>query len=66
MDAMDFVWKYQDYIDEIRQIIKPEYLPILDELEIDPHELVSPDSYFLNEDHMKGVMLGIILNRIKK
>ena len=66
MDAMDFVWNYHDYLDEIRTIIKPEFLPILDELEIDPHELVSPDSYFLNEDHMKGVILGIILNRIKE
>lgn len=66
MDAMDFVWNYHDYLNEIRLLIKPEYLPILDELDMDPHELVSPDSYFLNEEHMKGVILVMIMRRIKE
>ena len=66
MDAMDFVWNYHDYLDEIRPIINPEFLPILDELDnLYPRELIPPRSYFLNEDQMKGVMLRMILSKIK-
>jgi hypothetical protein len=66
MDAIGFVHNYHDYLDEIRLLIKPEFHPILDKLsKMDPHDLISPDSYFFNEDHVKGVILGIILNRIK-
>ena len=67
MDAIGFVHNYHDYLDEIRLLIKPEYLPILDEIsKMDPHDLISPDSYFFNEDHVKGVLCGMILSRTKK
>jgi len=38
MDAIEFIMKYENYIDEICQVIKPELVPILNELkQTDPH-----------------------------
>ena len=67
MDAITFVKNYTDYLDEISQVIKSELQPILNELrELDPHDLVQPDSWFNTESEAKGFVWKMFLKRVKK
>ena len=67
MDALDFIIHYPDYLDEIEQIVKPELLPIVAELrEIDPHDLVTPDTWIISELHARGFVWTIFLREFKK
>lgn len=66
MEAIVFVKNYLNYLDEICQVIKPELLPILDELrELDPHDLVRPDSYFDSENSARGFVWSMFIKKIK-
>ena len=57
MDSIKFVANYDKYIEEIRSVIRPELFPQLDELtQIDPHDLVTPETWFQNE-HDRGKYL---------
>lgn len=67
MEAIQFVVRYHDYLDEIKQVIKPELLPLIKELkEEDPHDLVRPDTYFLTENHARGYVWGMFIRRAKQ
>ncbi|BBE17571.1 hypothetical protein AQPE_1727 [Aquipluma nitroreducens] len=67
MEAIVFVKNYMDYLDEISQVIKPELQPILDELkEIDPHDLVRPDSWFQSESEARGFVWSMFVKRTKE
>jgi hypothetical protein len=67
MDAIVFVKNYLNYLDEIGNVVKPELKPILDELrQIDPHDLVRPDSYFDSENSARGLVWSIFVKRAKK
>ena len=67
MDAFEFILYYPDYLDEIEQIIKPELLPIMEELrEIDPHDLVTPDTWIVSELQARGFVWMIFLKEFKK
>ena len=67
MDAIEFVNNYPLYIDEIGQVIRPELQPVLEELrEIDPHDLVSPDSWFHNESEARGFVWTLFIKRVRK
>ena len=67
MDAFEFVNNYTSYIEEISQVIRPELQPVLDELkEIDPHDLVSPETYFNTENSARGYVWWLFLKQVKK
>ncbi len=67
MDSIEFVSKYQDYLTEIEKVIKPELQPIIQGLnEEDPHDLIRPDLWFLNESAAKGYVWNLFLKRVKK
>jgi hypothetical protein len=67
MEAITFVKNYLNYLDEISEVIKPELLPILNELrQIDPHDLVRPDSYFDSENSARGYVWSMFVKRAKK
>jgi hypothetical protein len=67
MEAIVFVKNYLNYLDEISQVIKPELQPILDELrELDPHDLVRPDSWFQNESEAKGFVWSMFVLKVNK
>ncbi len=56
-----------DYLDEISSVTKPELLPIIDELkEIDPHDLVQPETWFHSESEAKGFVWKMFIKRVKK
>jgi len=45
MEAIQFVHKYEYYLDDIQLIVKPELHPVLDEIrDTDPHDLVTPET----------------------
>ena len=67
MEAIVFVKNYVDYLDEISQVIKPELIPIIDELRlIDPHDLVQPETWFHTESEAKGFVWKMFIKRVKK
>lgn len=67
MEAIVFVKNYMDYLDEISQVIKPELQPIIDELkEIDPHDLVRPDTFFDSENSARGYVWSMFVKRVKR
>jgi hypothetical protein len=67
MKAIEFVMKYETYIKEIEAVVRPEFKPIIQKmLEIDPHDLITPESYFEDENHAKGFVWRIFMKKAKK
>ena len=67
MDAIKFVANYENFLDEIKSVTKPELLPIIDELKsIDPHDLVTPEAWFQSENEARGYVWSMFLRRAKK
>lgn len=67
MDAISFVKNYLNYLDEIGNVVKPELKPILDELrELDPHDLIRPDTFFTGENQAKGFVWEMFIKRVKR
>lgn len=66
MDAFEFVINYPKYLEEIEMVIKPDLLPIIDELKnTDPHDLVSPDIWFVSETQARGYIWSLFLQKCK-
>ena len=67
MDAFEFVYCYEKFVEDIEQLIKPELLPILEKLkEKDPHDLITPESWFINENQARGFVWVLFLNNVRK
>jgi len=67
MKAIEFVINYESYVKEIEGVVRPEFKPIVQKmLEIDPHDLVTPESYFEHENHAKGLVWKIFVKKAKK
>jgi hypothetical protein len=67
MEAIEFINKYEAYLDEISSVIKPELLPIVDQLKnIDPHDLVTPESCLIDGSHARGYVWRLFLQRVKE
>ena len=64
MEAIEFINNYEKYLDEIRNVIKPELYPVFYELiQIDPHDLVRPKAWFQNEDYARGLVWSMFVKR---
>ena len=67
MDAIEFIAKYANYLSEVKGVTKQELYPIIDEMEkIDPHDLVSPDTFFSSETQARGYVWSIFVQKAKK
>lgn len=67
MNAIEFVNRYKEYLDEIRSVIRPELIPQLDELaHIDPHDLVTPETWFPDEKSARGFIWNLFLKNVKE
>ena len=67
MDAFEFVYSYDKFIEEIESVIKPELLPILEDLKkIDPHDLISPEVWFISTNHARGFVWSLFLKEVRK
>ena len=64
MEATQFINNYDFYLDEIRSVVNPELIPILDELQqIDPHDLIRPEEYFESEIKARGLERSMFIKR---
>jgi hypothetical protein len=67
MKAIEFVMNYETYVKEIEAVVRSEFKPIIQKmLEIDPHDLISPESYFEGENDAKGFVWKIFMKKAKK
>ena len=67
MDAFEFISNYNKYVEEIEQVIKPELLPVIEELKvIDHHDLVTPRTWFARTDHARGFVWTLFISKCKK
>jgi hypothetical protein len=67
MEAFEFITKYESYIEEIRAVIKPELLSIIEQLKcIDPHDLVTPETYLIDASHARGYVWRLFLQKVKE
>ena len=58
MNAIEFVHNYDKYINEIRSVIKTNLTPLLEKLaDTDPHDLITPETWFPSESPSKGFCL---------
>ncbi len=64
MDAFEFTAQYETFIEEIEQVIKPELLPVLEKLkETDPHNLITPEAFFVSTNHARGFVWSLFLKK---
>ena len=67
MDAIEFVVKYPQYLQEIRDVVRPDLFPLLDQLTVvDPHDLVRPETWFQSENDARGFVWSMFLKRAEK
>lgn len=67
MDAFEFIRNYDSFINEIELVVKPDLLPLLEELRTtDPHDLVTPETWFPTDDAARGYIWSIFVTRAKK
>ena len=67
VEAVEFALKYESYVKEIEAVVRPEFKPIIQKmLEIDPHDLIIPESYFQHESHAEGFVWKIFMKKAKK
>ncbi|MEI8204878.1 MAG: hypothetical protein WCH34_17795 [Bacteroidota bacterium] len=66
MDAIQFINSYLSYLEEMELVIKPEYQTIIDKMkEIDPYDLVIPESWFVSERSARGYVWSMFIRRVK-
>lgn len=67
MDSITFIANYPRYVDELENVIRLEFRSSLDQLRnLDPHDLVTPESWFPDELAARGLVLVLFLNELKK
>ena len=65
MEAIEFVLNYENYLNEIEQVVKPEYLPAIKRLRTqDPHDLVRPEAWFHTETNARGYVWTMFLKEM--
>jgi hypothetical protein len=67
MDAIELVTRFDTYLSEIEKVVKPEYHQVIQDLrETDPHDLVSPETWFHTETNARGFVWTLFLRKIRK
>ncbi len=67
MDSITFIINYDLFLQEIKDVVKPELFPVLEELsQIDPHDLVTPETWFQSENDARGFIWSMFIKRIRK
>ena len=66
MESIEFVTQYPILINELRLITNPKWDSVLDEMEsLDPHDLITPDSWFPNELMARGYVYSLFLQKVR-
>ena len=65
--AIEFTMYCEDYIKDIEQVIKRQYIPAIQKLkDSDPQSLVSPNQVFKNEEEAKGFVWKLFMKEVEK
>ena len=66
MESMEFVVRYHQFLNEISELVKDEYQPIIQELkEVDPHDLVLPETWFPDINYARGSVWKLFIHTVK-
>ena len=66
MNSIEFITKYPDYLELIKKVTKEEYQPILTRMEEwDPHDLITPESWFADENSAIGFVYRLFIREVK-
>jgi hypothetical protein len=64
METIEFINNFEYFLDEIRAVVNPELLPLVDELKrIDTHDLVRPDTWFSGEGDARGYIWSLFIKK---
>ena len=67
MDAIEFVNSYIIFLDEIKSVVRPDLYPIVDDLKsYDPHDLITPETWFPSESAARGYVWSLFLKEVAK
>lgn len=65
MDSIIFIRNYENYLNEIKKVVKPEYQSAIDELlQTDPHDLITPDTWFSDAYCTRGLVWTLFLIKV--
>ena len=63
----EFIFNYESFLDEIRDLIRPELRIVIDKLKkIDPHYYATAETYLMTENQAKIHVWRIFLRRAKR
>jgi len=67
MTSIQFVMSYIEILEELDQVIKPELYPEIRSLYvIDPHDLITPETWFPSRDAAVGFVWRLLAKRAKE
>ena len=67
MEAIEFINRYPDYINQLEKVLKPEFEPVLKKMrEHDPHDIVKPEHYFNSDAEAMGVVFKLFLKKLNR
>jgi hypothetical protein len=67
MQSIEFVTRFTEFTQEIRDVIRPELFPLVDQLAaIDPHDLVAPETWFPTESAARGFVWSMFQKLAEK
>jgi hypothetical protein len=65
MDAIQFIERYPTLVKQMQKVVRPELFPIIDHLlEMDPHDLVTPETWFPNENSAYGFVWRLFMDKV--
>jgi len=66
MESNEFIDKYESFLEDMRLIIKPEFLTVIDELiNTGPHDFVTAETYLMTENQARIHVWHLFLQRTK-
>ena len=66
MDSIQFIERYPTLVKQIQEVIRPELFPIIaDLLEMEPLDLVTPETWFPNENSAYGFVWRLFMDKVK-
>ena len=67
MESIEFINKYPEYLQMIKKVTKEKYHPIIDRMERwDPHDLITPETWFPDENSAIGMVYRLFISEIRK
>ncbi len=59
--------RYMKYVEQIGDVVMKKFDPIIDYMyQLDPHDLITPDTYFSSNNEAIGFVFGLFINFCKK